>query len=296
MILVTDALARSARHRLSATLALALLCAGPAQAVTFNLSGSGYSTAANDSNGAASPNLIGITAGYFNGASHLTAGATAQFYSGNGLGVSSPTGCPSLPADTSTTRYRCNTGSDAHYVDNSGNGARIERSVATPCTSGSGCVNGLRWGSYRTYEAVPAYDDFVRFQFSTDVVVTSITLGIWDAVDLAGSSLERIDVSYNAADAIGSGWTAGSLDFNWTSNGQTITFSPTAYVANDWFGFGAGFGLSGTGFKIKSLTVEVPERQSCEAPCGSVPLPGTAALLGLGAAAIGWSSRRRRRA
>jgi hypothetical protein len=280
------------------------------------------------SNGATSPNLLGISPGYYNGFDNTynSPAGTLGIYNDTtppgtynyGLGVTSPSNvCGTLPANTSTVEYRCASGStDAHYVDNSGNGATVERRTRNSSTSS--------WGSWRNYQDV-RIDDFVRFQFDTNVLVTSITLGIWDYQTdqngggcktwrngiVGGSCREYydlyfVDVSYNTGDANSSPWSHLQLNLGTSApaSGQEFTFSPFGlYTANDWLGFGAGFGNSGTGFKIKSLTVETaPEQLDCNAAptlpeCSgnTVPEPGTLSSLGLAALAMAAVGRLRRR-
>lgn len=276
------------------------------------------------SNGAVSPNLLGISPGYYNewdGTYNSPAG-TLGIYNDTtppgtynyGLGVTSPSNvCGTLPANTSTVEYRCANGStDAHYVDNRGNGATIERRTRNNANS--------NWGNWRDWEDVKI-DDFVRFQFDTNVLVTSITLGIWDyETDDNGGGCKRywsngscreyydlyyIDVSFNTGDSNSSPWTHLQLNLGTSapSEGQVFTFTPFGlYTANDWLRFGAGFGESGTGFKIKALTVETaPEQLDCNAAptlpeCSTtVPEPGTLSSLGLAAIAMAAVGRLRRR-
>ena len=283
------------------------------------------------SNGAASPNLLGITPGYYDsnaGTYNRPAGLLGVYNDTTppgtynyGLGVTSPSDlCGTLPADTSTTQYRCvSGGADDHYVDNNSNRAQIQRR-----TWSSSSQNWRSWSDYGNSISL-RFDDFVGFQFDTDVLVTSITLGIWEyqTDDNAGGckrwkdgivggqcreyyDLHYIDVSFNTGDSNSSPWTHLQLNLGTSapSDGQVFTFTPFGlYTANDWLRFGAGFGESGTGFKNKSLTVETaPEQLDCNAAptlpeCSNntVPEPGTLSSLGLAAIAMAAVGRLRRR-
>lgn len=112
-----------------------------------------------------------------------------------------------------------------------------------------------------------------------------------------------IDISFNTGDNVGGTWITQHIDIghNTPSQGDSFVLNNFgAYGLNDYFSLGAGFGLSGTGFKIKSLTVDdQPARLDCNAfpdLCpGTVPEPGTLSSLGLGALAMAMVGRIRRR-
>ncbi len=272
--------------------------------VTFTFNQNSLTTTVmQGSDGAANPNIVSVSPGYYAPGPdlHLGAGASIGYYGANGLGVSSPTGCGALPANTSTARYRCDAGSDSHYVDNSGNGAVIERRTRASA--------GDSWSSWSDWRNVPSLDEYVRFAFDTDVIVTSVRIGLWDwyAVQTGGLSTRKqyIDLGYNTGDNASDPWTAinaflvGSvspLDLPYW--GKPFDVPIASYGANDWFGFGAGFDKSGSGFKILALTVEY--NPPCNTPggplCGpnELPLPGTLGMLGLGAAGLAFAARRRR--
>jgi len=269
-------------------------------------------------NSATSPNLLAISPGYFddNANTYNSPAGTLGIYNTpdfNGLGVTSLGPCSGQPANTNTTEYQCVT-NDEHFVDNNSNEARIQRRTWNSQNN--------KWGDWTNFgnRSTQRLDDFVAFQFDSDVLVTSITLGIWDyKVDENGGECKSwkrngecdkyydryyIDVSFNTGDSNGSPWMNLQLDLGKSApdSGAQLTFSPFGlYTANDWLRFGAGFGERDTGFKIKALTVETPERVDCSnAPdlpeCSTtVPEPGTLSSLGLAALAMATVGRLRRR-
>lgn len=282
-----------------------------AEIVTFNFDSSGFAAAAPGSNLASPPNITGITGGYFDATAttYLTAGASVGYYSG-GFGVYSPD--PFTPGNCSSNtypRYRnCDSNPDEHFIDNNNNTSEYDKKENSN-------------SNYVGYNLVNAYDDFARFAFDANVRVTSITLTLFDTNRIQtgclhpqqGGRCDRddriydywIDVMFNTQDGLSGPWSAMKVGLGSGNDApSTVTISTLGlYTPNDFFYFGAGFGKDGTGFKIKSLTVETaPEQLDCNAAptlpeCSNntVPEPGTLSSLGLAAIAMAAVGRLRRR-
>jgi len=299
---------------------LAASTVASASIVTFTFNASGLTTSvANGNNGAANPNISSISAGYYDGTTAV-AGGSVGYYNSNGFGVYSPDpSCGSLPSNTSTVQYQCVVNGDDHFVDNNDNTADKQKRVKS---------NG-NWGSWQSLSTFTnSYDDFATFKFTNDVRVTSVTLGLWDW-NSENTGTEQychrywpnntcrewrtrnvydysIDLSFNTSDAVAGPWSALHIDLGSSapSQGDSLVVNLFGlYPINNYFSLGAGFGLSNTGFKIKSLTVDdsPPEQFDCSAAptlpeCSTtVPEPGTLSSLGLAALAMAAVGRLRRR-
>jgi len=287
--------------------------------VTFDFNSSGFAAAAPGSNLATPPNITGITGGYFDATAttYLTAGASVGYYSG-GFGVYSPNPFTPNICSSNTNTYPkysdCKSKPDEHFIDNNDNTSRYKKKESSTSDKVS-------------YNLVNAYDDFARFAFDANVLVTSITLTLFDTnriesgcsgpLDRNGKCDEDdriynywIDVMFNTQDDLTGPWSAMKVDLGSGDNApSTFTINTLGlYTPNDYFYFGAGFGKDGTGFKIKSLTVDMatteppPEGLDCNvAPTlpqcsnNTVPEPGTLSSLGLAAIAMAAVGRLRRR-
>ena len=210
-------------------------------------------------------------------------------------------------------RYRnCSDNLDEHFVDNNSNTSKYDKKTSSS-------------GSWNTTTLTNAYDDFATFKFTNDVRVTSVTIGLWDwNSEKVGEEQYckygygaycfqwgtrniydySIDLSFNTSDSVAGPWSALHIDLGSSAPSQGDSFVVNLfgpYSLNDYFSLGAGFGLSHTGFKIKSLTVDnsPPAQLDCNAfpdLCpGTVPVPGTLSSLGLAALAMAAVGRLRRR-